>query len=80
MKIVAAGALIAAFASASAALALEPIPGSITYAGKQANIVKAPAGSTLFHNFNFNGDKIREVYKVNADHTVTLVQRGIIND
>jgi hypothetical protein len=80
MKTLAAAAFLATLAGTSAAFALDPIPGSLTYNGARPQLQQAPAGSTVFHNFNFKGDKIREVYRVNADRTVTLVQRGIINE
>jgi hypothetical protein len=41
---------------------------------------KAPAGSTFFHTFsNGDGRDVREIYKVNADKSVTLVNRTVSN-
>ena len=80
MKIAIAAAL-ATLVAAPAAFALEPIPGSITYGGHQAQLEKAPAGSNFFHTFyGPNGQEVREIYQVNADRTVTLVSRSVAND
>jgi hypothetical protein len=79
MKIIAA-ALIATIASTSAAFALQPVPGSITYGGTQPRLEQAPAGSTFFHTFYLNGSEVHEIYKVNADRTVSLVSRSMSND
>ncbi len=80
MKILAAATLIAALAGSSAAFAVEPIQGSITYGGHQSTLEKAPAGSNFFHTFTSqNGNEVREVYKVNADRSVSLVSRSIAN-
>ncbi len=76
MKTIAATALLATLVGASSAFALQPIPGSITYGGHQAQLEKAPAGSNFFHVFyGPNGDEVREVYQVNSDRTVSLVSR-----
>lgn len=81
MKTIAATALLATLVGASSAFALQPIPGSITYDGHQAQLEKAPAGSNFFHTFyGPNGQEVREIYKVNADRTVTLVSRSVAND
>ena len=80
MKTILSAALIALAAGTSAFASVQPIPGSITYDNANVQLEKAPAGSTFFHTFN-NGDgrDVREVYKVNADKTVTLVDRQISN-
>lgn len=80
MKILAAATLVTALAGSSAAFALEPIEGSITYGGHQSYLEKAPVGSNFFHNFSSNGNDVREIYKVNADRSVSLVSRSIAND
>ncbi len=80
MKIAIAAAL-ATLVAAPAAFALEPIPGSITYGGHQAQLEKAPAGSNFFHTFyGPNGNEVREVYQVNADRTVSLVSRVTVDN
>lgn len=80
MKIAIAAAL-ATLVAAPAAFALEPIPGSITYGGHQAQLEKAPAGSNFFHTFyGPNGNEVREIYQVNADRTVSLVSRVTVDD
>lgn len=80
MKIAIAAAL-ATLVAAPAAFALEPIPGSITYGGHQAQLEKAPAGSNFFHTFyGPNGNEVREIYQVNADRTVSLVSRVSVDD
>ena len=80
MKIAIAAAL-ATLVAAPAAFALEPIPGSITYGGHQAQLEKAPAGSNFFHTFyGPSGNEVREVYQVNADRTVSLVSRVTVDN
>ncbi|NKN36293.1 hypothetical protein HFC70_07965 [Agrobacterium sp. a22-2] len=80
MKIFAAATLIAALTGSSAAFAIEPIQGSITYGGHQSYLEKAPVGSNFFHTFTGqDGNKVREVYKVNADRSVSLVSRTVAN-
>jgi len=79
MKTLISVALISIAAGSSAFAAVQPIPGSITYDGN-VMLEKAPAGSTFFHTFaNGDGRDVREVYKVNADKSVTLVNRTISN-
>ncbi|MCM2472076.1 hypothetical protein HGO38_01090 [Rhizobium sp. CG5] len=80
MKILATTTLLSVLAASSAAMALEPIQGSITYNGHQTILEKSPVGSNFFHTFTSqDGDEVREVYKVNADHSVSLVSRTIAN-
>ncbi len=68
--------LVAVLAGSSAAFALEPIPGSLTYGGSNVQLQKAPAGSSFEHAFITNtGDQAIETYRVNADKSVTLVTR-----
>jgi len=71
---------LAIIAGPAAAFALEPIPGSITYGGAQPRLEQAPAGSNFFHTFYLDGSEIHEIYKVNADRTVSLVSRSVSND
>lgn len=69
--------LIAVLAGSSAAFALEPIEGSITYNGHQSYLEKAPAGSSFQHSFTTTtGDQAVETYRVNADKSVSLVDRA----
>ena len=79
MKIIAA-ALLTTLAGTSAAFAVEPIPGSITYGGAQPRLEQAPAGSNFFHTFYLNGTEVHEIYKVNTDRTVSIVSRSMAND
>lgn len=71
-------AVLLASLTGTAALAdIQPIEGSITYNGKTAHLEKAPIGSTFFHTFiGPNGRYVREVYKVNADRSVSLMSRA----
>ena len=79
--IIAATAVLASLAGASSAFAIQPIPGSTTYGGHQAQLEKSPVGSNFFHTFyGPNGEEVREIYKVNADHTVELVSRAVATD
>jgi hypothetical protein len=67
-------------AGTSSAFAVEPVPGSITYGGAQSRLEQAPAGSNFFHTFYLDGSEVHEIYKVNADRTVSLVSRSVSND
>ncbi len=80
MKTIISAALIALAAGTSAFAAVQPIPGSITYGNANVQLEQAPAGSNFFHTFaSGDGRDVREVYKVNADKSVTLVNRTISN-
>lgn len=72
-------ALFVAVGTAFPAMALEPIPGSITYGGKSPNLELAPAGSNILHNFYANGSEVQEIYRINQDRTVSLVSRTVAN-
>jgi ribosome-interacting GTPase 1 len=74
-------AVVTSLIAGSAAFAsVAPIPGSITYDNANVQLEKAPAGSTFFHTFpDGSGRDVREVYKVNADKSVTLVNRSVSN-
>ncbi|MBX9470059.1 MAG: hypothetical protein ACK4UW_10335 [Rhizobium rhizophilum] len=85
MKILAAALLttlagLSTIAGTTAAFAVEPIPGSITYGGAQPRLEQAPAGSNFFHTFYLNGSEVHEIYKVNTDRSVSLVSRSMAND
>ncbi|MFN3506046.1 MAG: hypothetical protein ACK4ZU_01115 [Allorhizobium sp.] len=80
MKTIISAALVSLVAGSAAFAAVQPIPGSITYDNPNVQLEKAPAGSNFFHTFNDgSGRDVREVYKVNADKTVTLVNRTVSN-
>jgi hypothetical protein len=79
MKFIAA-ALLTTLAGTTVAFAVQPIPGSITYGGAQPRLEQAPAGSNFFHTFYLNGSEVHEIYKVNADRSVSIVSRSISND
>ncbi|MGL3605193.1 hypothetical protein ACSV9I_01630 [Rhizobium sp. G187] len=80
MKTILSAALIALAAGSAAYANVQPIPGSITYDNANVHLEQAPVGSTFFHTFsNGDGRDVREVYKVNADKSVTLVNRTISN-
>ncbi|CAH0341219.1 hypothetical protein [Rhizobium sp. CECT 9324] len=69
--------LLASLSGTAARADVQPIEGSITYNGKTVHLEKAPVGSTFFHTFiGPNGRYVREVYKVNADRSATLVSRA----
>ncbi len=60
----------------SPASALEPIPGSITFGGQPAGkLQKAPVGSTVTHQFSYNGTEYRETYLIQPDRSLKLVGR-----
>lgn len=62
---------------ASPALALEPIPGSITYGGgPHAKLQKSPVGSTLVHRFRSGGDEYEERYVLQSDRSLKLISRS----
>jgi hypothetical protein len=79
MKTIAAALLTTLFGT-TAAFAVEPIPGSITFGGAQPRLEQAPTGSNFFHTFYLNGSEVHEIYKVNADRSVSIVSRSIAND
>ncbi|UJW74069.1 hypothetical protein [Rhizobium sp. SL42] len=78
MKTTILSAILLASLTGTAALAdIQPIKGSITYSGKTVHLEKAPVGSTFFHTFiGAGGRYVREVYKVNADRSVSLKSRA----
>jgi hypothetical protein len=73
-----AAALLTSLTGTAAFAGVQPIQGSITYNGNNVHLEKAPVGSTFFHTFiGDNGRYVREVYKVNADKSVSLVSRSV---
>lgn len=81
MTKIATATLLAVLAGSSAAFAVEPIPGSITYNGNQSHLPNSPVGSSFQHQFvGDDGQQYRETYRVNAIKGVDLVGRDIIGD
>ena len=75
-------AIALAFAlSSSAAYAIEPIPGSITYNGQpRSKLTKAPIGSTFEHLFRDSfGDRYVETYRIAPDRSLQLLSRHKID-
>lgn len=67
----------AALLFASQALALEPIPGSITYGGQpRTKLKQAPVGSPVVHRFESGGNEYEERYIVQPDRSLKLVSRS----
>jgi hypothetical protein len=76
--VIACAAVIALSSCTSGSAELEPIPGSITYAGHVARLSRSPAGSVLPHEFKDHlGRWVRETYIVQPDGTLKLVRRRI---
>jgi hypothetical protein len=80
VKTLAAVALALAF-SATAASAVEPIPGSIIYKGQpRTKLMKSPIGSTFDHHFRDQfGDEYVEVYRIAPDRSLELLSRRRID-
>ncbi|QLF70779.1 hypothetical protein FE840_015210 [Peteryoungia desertarenae] len=80
MKTLFSAAIIAAVAAPAAFAAIPPMEGSLNF-NQPIQLEKAPVGSTVLHTFSDgSGHNVNEVYKVNADRTVTLVNRSISNE
>lgn len=62
---------------ATPSLALEPIPGSITFPTQpRTKLLKAPIGSVVNHNFtDGSGRRVQEKYIINPDRSLRLVHR-----
>lgn len=61
---------------ASPVMAIEPIPGSITYNGQPATrLQKAPIGSQLTHEFYSGTGRYSETYIIQSDRSLKLVSR-----
>ncbi|MBY5559441.1 hypothetical protein [Rhizobium leguminosarum] len=73
-----AGALLAG-CSAADTLALEPIPGSITYGGQpRTKLSKSPVGIAVYNQFyNGTGQRVEEIYILQPDRSLKLVRREI---
>jgi len=80
MKQVFAIALLAALGAAVPALAIEPIPGSITYHGQpRTKLQKAPIGSQVQHGFfGEDGYRYEETYIIQPDRSLKLVDRQML--
>lgn len=58
------------------AMAIDPIPGSITYERQHATrLKKAPVGSQFNHDFYSDGTRYSETYVVQSDRSLKLVDR-----
>jgi hypothetical protein len=67
---------LSAILLATPALAVEPIPGSITYGGApQSKLLKSPIGSTFVHRFETGSSEYEERYVVEPDRSVRLISR-----
>lgn len=66
----------------TAAHAIEPIPGSITYNGQpRSKLMKAPIGSIVPHQFTDGvGNKVYETYVIDEDRSLRLVSRRVLNE
>jgi hypothetical protein len=61
---------------------LQPVPGSITYGGQPSQkLTKSPIGSLLPHHFvNEWGDDVYEIYILQPDRSLRLVDRHIVEE
>ncbi|MGR6430239.1 hypothetical protein ACU5AY_04890 [Rhizobium sp. PAMB 3174] len=76
MKKIIALTLAVSAIGASSAFAIEPIKGSITYTNpSEVRLTKAPVGSIFNHQFVNDGQRYKEIYKVQADGSVMIVDR-----
>lgn len=58
------------------ATTIEAIPGSIVFPRHpQTKLTKAPVGSPVFHQFHGDGRKYREIYVIQPDRSLKLVNR-----
>ncbi|WP_426230629.1 hypothetical protein [Pararhizobium sp. DWP3-4] len=74
-------ALALAFAACTT-VALEPIPGSITYGGQpRTKLTKSPAGSTFTHTFHDQrGNYWSETYRIQPDRSLEIISRRRAED
>jgi len=63
-------------AVAGPALAIHPIPGSITYGGHNPRLQKSPPGSVVNHAFSSGGFDYNKRYLVQPDRSLKLVSRS----
>lgn len=68
-------------ALATPSMALDPIPGSITFPTQpRTKLIKAPVGSVVNHSFTDGfGRRVKEKYTVNPDRSLKLVNRTTKN-
>lgn len=72
---------LATVLTASPALALDPIPGSITYGdGPSTKLQKSPIGSSVTHVFYSGSMKYEERYILQPDRSLKLVSRDRRSD
>ncbi|MCK8782242.1 hypothetical protein M0654_19875 [Rhizobium sp. NTR19] len=83
MKLIKIAALlgISAVSMGSPALAIEPIPGSITFGGQPMSmLMKAPIGSTVPHRFfDRYGQEVEETYRLDENRNLQLIDRRIVS-
>ncbi|EIM76097.1 hypothetical protein A33O_06552 [Nitratireductor aquibiodomus RA22] len=76
-------AVLAALATlilAAPAAALEPIKGSLNYNADQTALNKTPVGSVTFNEFHNGGNRYREVYVVDTDRRLKIVNRSVVDN
>jgi hypothetical protein len=74
-------AALTALLLATPALALEPIPGSITYGGgPNSKLQRSPIGSTIVHRFRSGTNEYEERYILQPDRSLKLISRSRRND
>jgi len=71
---------LAVMTSACSAAELQPIPGSITYGGKNyTRLTKSPVGSRVENRFNTPNGVAFETYIIQPDRSLKLVRREIVD-
>jgi hypothetical protein len=74
-------ALMAAHAAPALALTVEPIPGSLIFPHPpRTKLTKAPIGSVVPHEFRMDGRKFREIYRIDKDRSLKLIDRYVTGD
>lgn len=79
MKIAVFAALATLYLVAPAA-ALEPIKGSLNYNADQSPLNRTPVGSVTFNEFHSGGTRYREIYVVESDGRLKIVNRTVVSD
>ncbi|XHB98486.1 hypothetical protein ABWH97_09225 [Nitratireductor sp. ac15] len=79
MKIAVLTALATLYIAAPAA-ALEPISGSLNYNPEQSPLTRTPVGSVTFNEFHSGGSRYREIYVVQPDGRLKIVNRSVVNN
>lgn len=76
-----AGAAVSVASVATAASAVAPIKGSITYERPDSvRLTKAPAGIPVSHQFYADGNKYKESYVVQSNGSLKLLSRWKASD